>query len=82
MVRGGGEVKPGGKEGNWSEAKNMGGWSTYLNYDTMGDLVFGERFNCVGQGPSVPPELIKCAAAFIYPAGLLFPYRDSTSLGN
>jgi hypothetical protein len=51
-----GKVKPGRKEGNWNEAKNMGDWPTYLNYNAMGDLLFGKRFNCGEQGLPVCAE--------------------------
>jgi hypothetical protein len=58
----------GGKEGGWSETKNMSDWSTYLNYDIMGDLVFGKRFNCMeSRDHRFVPELMMSATAFIYP---------------
>lgn len=41
-----GEGSP--ESGDWTPAKNMNDWSTYLGYDIMGDLTFGKRFNCVG----------------------------------
>jgi hypothetical protein len=52
---------------SWSAAKNMSTWSTYLNYDIMGDLVFGKRFNCMTSDEHrfVPPLLMN-GMAFVY----------------
>ena len=48
----------------------MSDWSTYLNYDIMGDLVFGKRFNCMeSKDHRFVPELMMSATAFIYPVG-------------
>lgn len=56
----------GGCDG-WSEAKNMSVWSTWLNYDIMGDLVFGKRFNCMESGDHrFVPELMMNSTTFIY----------------
>lgn len=35
------------KQGEWTAAKNMGHWCSYLGYDIMGDLTYGRRFNCI-----------------------------------
>jgi cytochrome P450 len=64
----------GGGYDGWSEPKNMSVWSTWLNYDIMGDLVFGKRFNCMEGGDHrfVPALMMNCNA-FIYPVS---PFRD------
>ncbi|OCL10635.1 benzoate 4-monooxygenase cytochrome P450 [Glonium stellatum] len=31
----------------WSEKKNMSLWCSWLGFDIMGDLAFGERFKCI-----------------------------------
>jgi hypothetical protein len=56
----------------------MSDWSTYLNYDIMGDLVFGKRFNCMeSTDHRFVPKLMLSATAFIYPVrgGTLFLQR-------
>lgn len=65
----------------WSEPFNMSQWSTYLNYDIMGDLVFGKRFNVMtsDEHRSVP-RLIMNSTAFIYtvrlPIALCRPHES------
>lgn len=55
---------------NWSEPFNISQWSTYLNYDIMGDLVFGRRFNVMTQDAHrFVPNLIMNSTAFIYTVG-------------
>lgn len=52
---------------DWSEPFNMSQWSTYLNYDIMGDLVFGRRFNVMtSDAHRFVPKLIMNSTAFIY----------------
>lgn len=51
----------------WSKPFNMSEWSTYLNYDIMGDLVFGKRFNVMtSDAHRFVPKLIMNSTAFIY----------------
>ncbi|KAM0715721.1 hypothetical protein Q7P37_009221 [Cladosporium fusiforme] len=51
----------------WSEPFNMSQWSTYLNYDIMGDLVFGRRFDVMrSDAHRFVPRLIMSSTAFIY----------------
>lgn len=38
----------GSPSGQWTPAKNMAQWCTYLGFDVMGDLTFGRRFDCIG----------------------------------
>jgi cytochrome P450 len=33
------------KDGAWSSAKDMSDWSTYLTFDILGELCFGQSFN-------------------------------------
>ena len=55
------------KNGEWSQPFNFSQWSTYLNYDIMGDLVFGRRFNCMTSDEHrFVPGLIMNATIFIY----------------
>ena len=63
----------GGKDGeaSWSEPLNVSEWSTYLNYDIMGDLVFGKRFNCMTSNEHrFVPNLLINASAFVNSVGL------------
>ena len=54
----------------WSEAFNMSQWSTYLNYDIMGDLVFGRQFQAMtSETNRFVPRLIMNSTAFIYTVG-------------
>jgi hypothetical protein len=54
-------------EDGWSEAFNMSQWSTYLNYDIMGDLVFGRQFEAMtSETNRFVPWLIMNSTAFIY----------------
>jgi cytochrome P450 len=54
-------------EDGWSEALNMSQWSTYLNYDIMGDLVFGRQFEAMtSETNRFVPRLIMNSTAFIY----------------
>jgi cytochrome P450 len=54
-------------DGGWSEAFNMSQWSTYLNYDIMGDLVFGRQFEAMtSETNRFVPRLIMSSTAFIY----------------
>jgi hypothetical protein len=47
--------------------KNMSQWSTYLNYDIMGDLVFGRQFEAMtSETNRFVPRLIMNSTAFIY----------------
>ena len=41
------EPPPGGMTDDWSKKRDVGQWSTYLNFDVMGDLAFGKPFNCL-----------------------------------
>ena len=51
----------------WSQAFNMSQWSTYLNYDIMGDLVFGRQFEAMtSETNRFVPRLIMSSTAFIY----------------
>lgn len=55
------------RDGDWSEAFNLSQWSTYLNYDIMGNLVFGRRFDAMtSQTNRFIPKLIMNSTAFIY----------------
>jgi len=52
---------------DWSEAFNLSQWSTYLNYDIMGDLVFGRQFQAMtSETNRFVPRLIMNSTAFIY----------------
>ena len=54
-------------EKGWSKPFNMSQWSTCLNYDIMGDLVFGRRFNCMtSEEHRFVPRLLTNSAAFLY----------------
>lgn len=56
-----------GGEKGWSKPLNMSQWSTYLNYDIMGDLVFGRRFNVMtSDAHRFVPKLLMNSTAFIY----------------
>ena len=62
------DLVAGGKkrDGSWSEAFNMSQWSTYLNYDIMGDLVFGRRFDAMtSETNRFVPKLLLNSSAFI-----------------
>lgn len=51
----------------WSQPFNMSQWSTYLNYDIMGDLVFGRRFDLMtSDSHRFVAKLIMNSTAFIY----------------
>lgn len=51
----------------WSEPFNMSEWATYLNYDIMGDLVFGRRFQCMTHNAyRFVPRLLMNSTTFIY----------------
>ena len=58
------------KTGGWSAVKNMSDWCTYLAYDIMGDLTFGERFNCIDKEEHryVPSTMME-TTKFIYIVG-------------
>lgn len=64
------EVVAGAKtDKEWSEPFNMSQWSTYLNYDIMGDLVFGRRFDLLtSDAHRFVAKLIMNSTAFIYTA--------------
>lgn len=52
---------------DWSQPFNMSQWSTYLNYDIMGDLVFGRRFDLMtSNSHRFVARLIMNSTAFIY----------------
>ncbi|GAB7328642.1 hypothetical protein MBLNU13_g00578t1 [Cladosporium sp. NU13] len=52
---------------DWSQPFNMSQWSTYLNYDIMGDLVFGRRFDLMtSDSHRFVAKLIMNSTAFIY----------------
>ena len=69
-----------GRYEGWSEPKNMSALSTWLNYDIMGDLVFGKRFNCIeGSSHRSVPEMMINSAAFIYPVS---PCSRDDGLGD
>ena len=56
-----------GNAKEWSQPFNMSQWATYLNYDIMGDLVFGRRFDCMTSGAHrFVPKLLMNSSAFIY----------------
>jgi cytochrome P450 len=62
------DLVAGSKKGNsgWSAAFNLSQWSTYLNYDIMGDLVFGRRFNAMtSEANRFVPKLLMNSGAFI-----------------
>jgi cytochrome P450 len=60
------------KDADWSEPFNMSQWSTYLNYDIMGDLVFGRRFNCMtSDAHRFVPRLLMNGSAFVYSVSLI-----------
>ena len=45
----------------------MSQWSTYLNYDIMGDLVFGRRFDVMtSDAHRSVPRLIMNSTSFVY----------------
>ncbi|KAK3723553.1 hypothetical protein LTR37_001805 [Vermiconidia calcicola] len=55
------------RDKDWSGPFNMSQWSTYLNYDIMGDLVFGRRFNVMtSDAHRSVPRLLMNSTAFIY----------------
>lgn len=55
----------------WSEPFNMSQWATYLNYDVMGDLVFGRRFDCMtSEAHRFVPKLLMNSTSFIYTVSL------------
>jgi len=65
---------------DWSQPFNMSQWSTYLNYDIMGDLVFGRRFNLMADGAHrFVPKLIMNSTAFIYTVRSFLAGRMRTS---
>lgn len=52
----------------WSEPKNTSDLATWFAYDVMGELVFGERFNCLtASDHRFVPHLLMTSSAFIYP---------------
>lgn len=58
------------KSGGWSTPKNMSDWCTYLGYDIMGDLMFGERFNCIGSDEHrYVPGVMMDTTKFLYIVG-------------
>lgn len=58
-------------EEGWSKPFNMSEWSTYLNYDIMGDLVFGKQFNAMtSDAHRFVPKLIMNSTTFIYTVSL------------
>jgi hypothetical protein len=67
-----GEPKPTGeKDDGWSRKRNMGLWSTYLNFDIMGDLAFGKTFSCMlSEANRWVPEIIVASSGFIYVVSL------------
>lgn len=81
----------GAEAGEWTPEKSMSDWCTYVAYDIMGDLVFGKRFNVMGNDEHrfVPPMMMS-ALSFIYPvpklpfpsypAPLSFPKGESLPL--
>jgi hypothetical protein len=51
---------------DWSKPFNLSQWSTYLNYDIMGDLVFGRQFHTMtSETNRFVPGLITNSTAFI-----------------
>jgi hypothetical protein len=53
--------------GDWTPAKNMNEWNTYLGYDIMGDLTFGKRFNCLyDKKHRYVPKMMVRGTKFIY----------------
>jgi hypothetical protein len=68
-----GEPKPTGEEDDgWSRTRNMSLWSTYLNFDIMGDLAFGKTFSCMlSEVNRWVPEIILGSSGFIYFVSLL-----------
>ncbi|KAK2873922.1 hypothetical protein FQN49_001993 [Arthroderma sp. PD_2] len=58
--------------GEWGTPQAMHDWSTYLNYDIMGDLTFGTKFNCMtSEEHRNIPHLIVTATQYIYALGYL-----------
>ena len=59
------------KHDEWSQPFNFSQWATYLNYDIMGDLVFGRRFNCMTSDEHrFVPGLLMNSTAFVYTVSL------------
>jgi cytochrome P450 len=57
---------------DWSQPFNMSQWSTYLNYDIMGDLVFGRRFDLMtSDSHRFVAKLIMNSTAFISTVSLI-----------
>ena len=58
----------GAELGEWTPEKNMSDWCTYVAYDIMGDLVFGKRFNVMGNDEHrFVPAMMISAMNFVYP---------------
>ena len=69
------------KLGDWTAAKDMSDWCTYLGYDIMGDLMFGKRFNCVGSDEHrYVPQVMMESTKLIYIVRLFFLTFLSPSL--
>ena len=68
----------GGKDG-WSPPQNMSELSTYLNYDIMGRLVFGEEFDCrPGAKHEAVPALLVNASRSLITVRLALSCRSSS----
>ncbi|KPI41872.1 Isotrichodermin C-15 hydroxylase [Cyphellophora attinorum] len=57
-----------GRTAAWSKSKNMSDLATWFAYDVMGDLVFGQRFDCMTSAEHrFVPRLLMSSSAFVYP---------------
>lgn len=51
----------------WSKPSNMSTWATRFSFDVLGDLCFGETFNCLTkQENRWLPEFIGDSGSFVY----------------
>ncbi|KAF3480223.1 benzoate 4-monooxygenase cytochrome P450 [Arthroderma uncinatum] len=56
----------------WGTPQDMNSWSTYLNYDIMGDLTFSTKFNCMrSEEHRYVPAIMITGTEFLYNFGYL-----------
>jgi cytochrome P450 len=60
------------KQGDWTQAKNMGKWATYFGFDFISDLGYGKSFDMLEKEENrwIPPVL-RSASRFLYYVGYL-----------
>jgi cytochrome P450 len=70
-----------GRTSAWSKPKNMSDLATWFAYDVMGDLVFGQRFDCMTSAEHrFVPRLLMSSSAFVYPVSPMLSNDQAESI--